>query len=148
MAGLIANEIRHAVLVRGDAQTCWDALATGNGLNSWFTQGSESDPSPGGKMYMRWVDWGPDRINTEDDCLVLEAERGRRFVFQWHPNSPDYATTVEMDFIDQTDGTVVRLREHGYHDTPAGLSAMLNCAAGWGEALALMKFYIEHGIIY
>jgi len=43
---------------------------------------------------------------------------------------------------------VVRLREYGYHNTPSGLRAMLDCAAGWGEAMALMKVYVEHGITY
>jgi len=25
---------------------------------------------------------------------------------------------------------------------------ILECASGWGEALTLLKFYIEHGIVY
>ena len=25
---------------------------------------------------------------------------------------------------------------------------MLECAAGWGEALTLLKFYVEHGVVY
>lgn len=24
----------------------------------------------------------------------------------------------------------------------------LECAAGWGEAITLLKFYLEHGLIY
>lgn len=59
-----------------------------------------------------------------------------------------YATTVEIDFEPAEGGTVVRVREFGYQDTPSGLKAMLNCAGVWGEALTLMKFYVEHGIRY
>jgi hypothetical protein len=31
---------------------------------------------------------------------------------------------------------------------PDGLRAMLDCSAGWGEALTLWKYYVEHGIRY
>ena len=79
---------------------------------------------------------------------VLEARRPGRFVFQWHPDNPSYATTVEIDFEPAESGTIIRLREYGYQDTPSGLRAMLNCAAGWGEALTVWKYYVEHGIQY
>lgn len=78
----------------------------------------------------------------------MEALRPKRFVFQWHPDNPSYATTVEVDFEPAAEGTIVRLREHGYADTPEGHRACLDCAAGWGEALVLLKFYVEHGLRY
>ena len=45
-------------------------------------------------------------------------------------------------------GAIIRLREYGYEDTPSGRRGILECAAGWGEALTLLKFYVEHGITY
>ena len=53
-----------------------------------------------------------------------------------------------MAFEAVEDGTIVRLREYGYEDTPSGHQGILECAAGWGEALTLFKFYVEHGITY
>jgi len=79
---------------------------------------------------------------------VLEAKRPEKFVFQWYADNPDYATTIEMIFEKVAEGTVIRLREYGYHDTPSGVKAMLECAAGWGEALTLLKYYIEHNLLY
>ena len=58
------------------------------------------------------------------------------------------STSVEVDLERVPDGTVIRLREHGYQDTPSGRLACLNCAAGWGEALTLLKFFVEHGLRY
>jgi hypothetical protein len=72
----------------------------------------------------------------------------KRTVFQWRSDDPSYVTTVEIDLVQVTDGTVVRLREHGCRATPGGLKALVSCATRWGEALTLVKFYLEHGIRY
>jgi len=45
-------------------------------------------------------------------------------------------------------GTVLTLTESGYKDTPEGLAMILECASGWGEAITLLKFYMEHGVVY
>jgi len=42
----------------------------------------------------------------------------------------------------------LRLQEHGYQDTPTGRKAFADCACGWGEALTLLKFYVEYGLKY
>jgi hypothetical protein len=34
----------------------------------------------------------------------------------------------------------------GYPDTPDGRRALLDCAAGWGEALTLCRFFLERGV--
>ena len=83
-----------------------------------------------------------------DGGPILDAKRPQRFVFQWQPDGDAYYTTVEITFELVEGGTIIRLRERGYHDTPGGLNAMLGCATVWGEALALWKFYVEHGLRY
>lgn len=148
MAELIDESILHCVLVHADAESVYDALTTADGLNGWFTAGSTVEARPGGEIRLRWKDWGPNRITAEDGGPVLDARRPERFVFQWHPDKPDYATTVEITLEQPGAGTIVHLREHGYEDTPEGRRKMLECAAGWGEALTLMKFYVEHGVRY
>lgn len=148
MSKLIDDEIRYATFVRRTPEEVYDAIASSAGLDGWFTTGAEVDARPGGRIAFRWSEFGPDKVTASDGGPVLEADRPRRFVFQWHPDSEAYFTTVEIDFEPVEGGTVIRLREHGYHDTPGGLRAMLECAAGWGEALTLWKFYVEHGVGY
>jgi uncharacterized protein YndB with AHSA1/START domain len=140
--------IQHAVFVRASAQRVYDAFTTAEGLDAWFTEGTTVDARTGGEIRFRWRDWGPDHVSGEDGGPVLEARRPERFVFQWHPDGKAYATTVEIDFEPSDEGTVVRLTERGYRDTPSGRKAILNCATGWGEALTLLKFYVEHGLAY
>ena len=71
---------------------------------------------------------------------MLEAQRAGRYVFQWQHKLG--GTTVEFP------GTMIRLREHGYPDTPEGRSGFSDCSTGWGEALTLLEFYFEHGVRY
>jgi len=141
-------EIRQATLVRADPLREYEAFTTAEGLDAWFTDGSTVDPRPGGEIRFRWRDWGPDKVTAEDGGPVLEAVKPRRFVFQWRPEDESYATTVEVDFTPTEEGTVVRLREYGYRDTLTSQRCQLDCAAGWGEALTLLKFYVEHGHRY
>ena len=54
----------------------------------------------------------------------------------------------EHHFEEVEGGTVVKLKEYGYEDTEEGHRRCLECATGWGEALTLLKFYVEHGITY
>ncbi len=148
MPDLLRDEIRYATLIRAQPERVYDAFTTAEGLDGWFTTGASVDPRPGGEIRFRWREWGPDRITDEDGGPVLEARQSERFVFQWHTGGAIPPTTVEVDFGRVEGGTLVRLREHGYEDTPAGRAQLLDCAAGWGEALTLLKFYVEHGIRY
>ncbi|GAC1617613.1 MAG: hypothetical protein NVS4B7_09930 [Ktedonobacteraceae bacterium] len=143
-------EINHAVLIHADRNKVYDALTTAEGLDGWFTTGASVDAGPQGTIWFRWQNWGPDHITTEDVGTVLEAQRPQRFMFQWDADDPYRAITVEFKLASISDGedTVVRLKAYGYHNTPASLKALADHAASWGEALTLLKFYVEHGIRY
>lgn len=149
MNQLIDDEIRYATLVRAPADRVYDGIATAEGLDAWFTRGAFVDAHPGGEIVFRWHEFGADKVTGVDRGPVLEAEKPRRFAFKWQANDdPSWSSTVEIDFEAVDEGTIIHLREYGYPDTPQGLRAMLNCAAGWGEALTLWKFYLEHGVQY
>ena len=139
-------EIRVDTLVRAPRERVYDGLTRAEELDAWFTTGAEVDARPGGTMRWRWEDWGPDRFTGEDWGPVLEARRPERYVFQWQAELG--GTTVEVDFEEHPEGTVVRLREHGYPDTPEGWAGFRSCSTGWGEALTLLKFCVEHGVRY
>jgi len=142
--------VNHAVLIHARCEKVYDALSTAEGLNSWFTTGASVDAESQGTILFRWQDWGPDHITTEDAGTVLEAQRPERFMFQWDSDDPYRAITVEFTLEPANDvyDTIVRLKEYGYHNTSAGLKALAEHAASWGEALTLLKFYVEYGIRY
>lgn len=135
--------ILHKVLIRAPREKVYDAMTTAKGLDGWFTKGSFVDRRVGGKVIFRWKDWGVDKVTTESDCPIIEVKVPERFVFKWWE---DHFTTVEMDFKEVEEGTVVSVKESGYQDTKKGHVRCLDCATGWGEALTLLKFYVEHGL--
>jgi uncharacterized protein YndB with AHSA1/START domain len=140
-------DIVQATFVRGEPERVFDAFATAGGLDAWFTSGTTLDPRPGGAFLWRWRAWGPDKVTTEAQAKVREFRRPERFVFDWDSGNPK-PTRVEITFERAEGGTVVRLRESGYDDSPRGRRAIVNCSGGWGEALTLAKFYVEHGLHY
>ena len=137
--------ILHKVLIRADRKRVYDAITTAEGLDGWFTNGSSVDRKAGGKILFKWVDWGPDKVNSKAEGPIIEVKVPERFVFKWWE---DQLTTVELDFIEVEEGTVVRVKEYGYQDTSEGHRRCIECATGWGEALTLLKFYVEHNIRY
>lgn len=140
------ERVEAKVLVKAEPDRVWKAIATAPGLDGWFTAGTVLDPTPGGSLVLRWERWGPDAFTGTYEGTVLEADPPRRFSFRWPVDAKTYDTTVEIDLEPRVDETLVRLVERGFEEGPAGLREMLNRSAGWGEALALMKLFVEHGV--
>jgi uncharacterized protein YndB with AHSA1/START domain len=144
MAEIIQEPISQRTFIKATPEKVYDTITSAAGWDAFFTTGMELNPKPGGRIVFRWKDWGPDFYTLDAPGKVIEAERPGRFVFQWgrHP------TKITMELTPQYGGTIVHLTEQGYRNTPEGRRGMLECACGWGEALTLLKFYIEHGVVY
>lgn len=129
-------------LVRATRATVWQAIATGAGWDRWFTTGTTIDEVAGGRVHFVWTAVGPDAEAAEDSGSVVEWEEPSRFAFTWgRPSS-----TVTISLTDHVEGTRVTLVEHGVPADEA--ERYMACAVGWGEALTLMKFQVEHGVTY
>jgi uncharacterized protein YndB with AHSA1/START domain len=138
--------IRYSTYIQAPPRRVYETLTTASGWDAWFTQGTELDARPGGFIQLRWVNLGVDHSMGEDGGPVLEAVPSRRFVFQWTPG--DSPTTVAFDLEPRGPGTVVRVTEAGHTTSQGDLEALVECAGGWGEALTLLKMYLEHGITF
>ncbi len=141
-------DIRHGTFVRANPEQVWEALTTANGINKWFTTGSEWSHEPGTPMHWRWKNWAVYNIDAESLGEILEVAPHQRFVFSWGNGSGKTPSIVTMTFEAHEGGTKVELTDAGYPDTPEGRHALMDCACGWGEALTLCKFYVEHGLTY
>ena len=139
-----APTIEHVTYVDAPIEEVYRTLTTAEGWDSWFTDGTTLDTVPGGQIRLRWVDFGAERITAEDGGPVLEVETNRRLVFQWQPGTSP--TTVSFDLERLGTGTRVRVRESGY--AMDDVETAIACAAGWGEALTLLKFRLERSVAY
>ncbi|MHC4094412.1 MAG: SRPBCC family protein [Planctomycetota bacterium] len=54
------------ILVRAGPERVYDAIATTEGLNGWFTDGATVDARPGGRIHFRWTDHGVDHYAGEN----------------------------------------------------------------------------------
>ena len=146
MADHLKNKIRQRTFIAASRERVYDTLTDAKSWDSFFTTGMELEPKPGGICSFSWKDWGPDNYTLKVPGKVIEANRPDLFIFQW--GSHGKATTIRVELSEVEYGTVLTLTEQGYPDTPEGLAMMLECASGWGEAVTLLKFYIEQGIVY
>lgn len=146
MTELLDCKIKQRTLIAASPERVYDTITDAGAWDTFFTTGMELDPRPGGICSFAWKEWGPDRYTLKVPGKVIEAKRPERFVFQW--GSEEKATTIRIELAAVEDGTVLTLTEGGYRDTTDGRAMIVECAAGWGEAITLLKFYIEHGILY
>ncbi len=121
-------EISYSNLVRANRERVYDAFATAESLDAWFTDGATVDARPGGEIHFIWKDWGPDHLTQEFAGDVVEAVRPERFVYRWY-GEPGKFTTVEIVLQQREDGTVVKLREYGYPATLEGYKGILEAGA-------------------
>ena len=140
------REVRFDTIVRAEPSKVFDAIATAEGLDGWFTSGTALEAKPGGSLVFRWVDWGLEKFTGEMAGDVVETHRPDRFVFRWPVDSGGYMTTVNITIEASEEGSIIRLVEGVYEAGEVGNQDMLNRASGWAQALTLMKFWVEHGL--
>ncbi|HYG16267.1 MAG TPA: SRPBCC domain-containing protein [Bacteroidia bacterium] len=137
--------IEHSVYINSPVDKVFTTLTTSEGWDGWFTRGALVDLD---KSFIRfvWKDWGPDRIDAEDGGEIVSYEPYREFTFRWYVSG--HSTTVQFLVDPQGKGTRLTVLEHGYKATEKDALKMIGCATGWGEAVTLLKFYLEHGVVY
>ena len=145
MTEIMKNAIKQRTYIKASPEKVYDTITTSRGWDAFFTNGFEADLRPNGILYFRWKDWGPDFYTTEVKGKVISCKKPEFFSFEWGTKIP---SIVEFKLEAKWDGTLVTLSEYGYPHTEKGIDNMLECAAGWGEAVTLLKFYLGHNIVY
>lgn len=134
--------VDHSVFIDVPPERVYETLTTASSWDAWFTKGMSLDLRIGGDIIFRWDHWGPDHVTAEDYGRILEFIPNRKFVFLW--NLQEGGTTVTLSLEPRGGGTVLRITDVGYTSE----TYFMTCATGWGEALTLIKFYLESGQKY
>lgn len=132
--------ITHKTFIKKPVDDVYRAITTAEGWNSWFTDEATVDLD---EKYIRlvWHDFGPDHLSSEDGGPITEAVENKRFSFQWKPITT--FTTVVFELEESLGGTVLQVTEDGYKSED--IKTYVTLAVGWGEALTLLKYYLETG---
>lgn len=140
--------IHHKTYIKVPKEEVYKTITSTDGWNAWFTDNTSlhfnSDGT--GDIRFRWVNFGREKVTIEDGGNIIESVQNEKFVFQWSPGNS--TTTVTFDLLAYREGTLVTLEETGYSNTTEDIIACIGCATGWGEALTLLKVYLELGIVY
>jgi uncharacterized protein YndB with AHSA1/START domain len=144
----MSTPIRHSNYIDVGPDLVYETLTTAEGWNAWFTTGMELDLKPQGTIHFKWKNFGPTQDTVEDKGTVIEFEPNRSLTFLWHPQGENKPTQVKFYMEPKGNGTHLKLEETGYLDTPEGHAVFNSCATGWGEAMTLLKFYLEKGLTY
>lgn len=138
--------IKQEIYINVDPQRVYHAITTSQEWNTWFTQETAIDFKVGGMVDLRWRDWGINHVTSKDGGPIVEIEPNRVFSFLWNRGSQP--TTVRFTLEALGTGTRLTLTDSGELKTQSDLDLCVDCASGWGEALALLKFYLEYGVVY
>jgi len=110
-------------------------------LRRWFAEEVRGSLAPGTRSTLVW----PHKSVWWD---VEQADPGRAFAFRW-PWLPDgsYTTRVSVRIVPEGYGARVIL-EDGPFDlaVPGVLDAWAEANAGWGEALAFLKGFVDNSV--
>ena len=139
------KNISQKVYIRAHQHKVYETLTSAEGWDAWFTTGTslEVNQEGTGEIKLRWN--RSDGSIIEDGGRIVESHPPANFTFQWKPG--ESITAVKITLEGFKDGTLVSLNEEGYGSSEQDLSALVGCSAGWGEALVLLKMYLEHGIV-
>lgn len=146
MAVSQSNEVYHKTYILASPEELYRRLTSGVGWERWFASRAEVGENVGQAIYFRWDDFGPDHYTAEDHGRVLQLEKNRLFSFSWHPG--DFETAVIFEFQPHHEGCFLSVLEKGYRFVSNDMKLALQVAAGWGEALTLFKFFVEHDLVY
>lgn len=144
MSGIVVS---HRTFINATPEKLFAMLTSGAGWERWFASTATVDPRVGGAIHFEWKNFGPDHYCAHDGGTVKTYEENVRFDFTWVPGA--HETLVSIAFSPRGDGCLLSVTETGYdRSEDEDVEVALHVACGWGEALTLLKFYVEHGTIY
>ena len=133
--------VRLGIRFSAPPERTYAAWADPENLHRWFPHEIRGSLAPGTRSELVW----PDQSTWWE---VEAAESGRRFVFRWPWLADDsYVTRVEVRLTAEGYGTRLALEDGPFDlSVPGVLDAYVEASAGWGEALAHLKGYLDYSV--
>ncbi len=103
---VVIHSVERDVLVPGDADEAWEAVADPERLGDWLGGDVDLDPVPNGDFHISFDD-GSERAGFVEE---FDADE-HRFAFWWRAPSDELSTRVEISLDETDDGTIIRVVE-------------------------------------
>jgi len=130
--------IRHRVSIDSPTSSVYDAIATPEGVASWWTQHVEGDGALGGKLEF-W--FGGDRPGATAEVTALDP--GHRVEWRVIDGPAEWiGTTITFDLRDVDDATVVMFTHAGWREP---VEFMHHCSTRWGYFLLSLRAGLQGG---
>lgn len=131
--------IRHRVGIYAPQEQVYEAVATCEGLASWWTRKVEGDTTPGGML--RFFFGAPEpRVVVE----VVEADAPRCVVWRCVDSAEEWiGTTMTFDLKPGAEGETALMFTHADWREP--VEFMHHCSTKWGYLLLGLKSGLEGG---
>ncbi|WOO43694.1 SRPBCC domain-containing protein [Rubellicoccus peritrichatus] len=139
--------IKYQTFIAASPDKVYRAIATGSGWDDWFTTKATIHLEEMSYDFY-WENFGGGRETVSQNGRIIHAEHNRKFGLEWQTAEDGNRTIANFVLTPHGTGTLVELEESGYTWSEKDIRVSLICAGGWGEALTLLKFYLEHGITY
>jgi len=130
-------EIRHRIGINAPQDRVHQALATTDGVASWWTHDAQGDATEGGKLELSFG--GPDRSIT----LAVEQVTADRIEWRCLAGPDEWIdTTFTFDLEHEGGETVVMFTNTGWREVVPFLG---HCTTKWAYFLLGMKSLLEDG---
>ena len=138
--------VSHHTFINEPHSKLYSRLISGDGWEKWFASEAIIGGQVGDEVSFQWENFGADNYTASDMGKIVSLNENSLFAFTWHPGANE--TLVSLQFRSSKNGCFLSVEETGYSNTAEDLDVALKVASGWGEALTLLKMYVEHGILY
>ena len=161
IVGLVENDERQPApafdiyrerYIQAPIQKVWDAIATVEGLKSWFLQAIDGDLSLGSMTMFHF------KKGCSGPIQVIERDEPNTLSWKWHPGETegctwdkypeDQLTTVKFTLKETDAGVQLVVKESGFANIPEGrrLTALGLNKGGWTWCMDTIKTTVLAGL--
>lgn len=133
-------DIVHEFNIKATPQRVFEAIASQEGLSSWWTRDTEAQPQVGSVAV-----FGFDRRSLIFRMAIEALDQPRRVAWHCvgdHEEWKDTRLTFELQAAGQSDETLVRFKHMGWRSADGWLGS---CSYTWAHVLGRLKSYAETG---
>lgn len=134
-------DILHRIGIKAPLNDVYQALATREGLASWWTTDTQGESKPGGKLKFLFSADG--KVLGGFDMKVIELLPGKRVLWEVVEGPAEWiGTRISFD-LKQEDGFSIVLFQHQAWREP--VEFMYHCSTKWATFLMSLKSLMETG---